>query len=105
LQSSADTTPEITPSFNIGRRNHEYDFVRFQLTLAEQINQFGLTQTFGCRKLVEMIRAQEQSKDLHDQFRHQLQCSQDGFSVVADFFGRGIFNKVGQCSCANVNLV
>lgn len=43
-----------------------------------------------------MIRAQEQSKDLHDQFRQQLQCSQDGFSVIADFFGRGIFNKVGQ---------
>lgn len=24
----------------------------------------------------------------------QLQRSQDGFSVVADYFGRGVFNKV-----------
>ena len=73
--------------------------------MAEQISQFASIQTFGCRKLVEMIRAQEQSKDLHDQFRHQLQCSQDGFSVVADFFSRGIFNKVGQYSCDSVNLI
>ena len=24
----------------------------------------------------------------------QLRCSNDGFSVVADYFGRGVFNKL-----------
>eukprot|EP00918_Siedleckia_nematoides_P018931 GHVU01040411.1.p1 GENE.GHVU01040411.1~~GHVU01040411.1.p1 ORF type:complete len:904 (-),score=100.20 GHVU01040411.1:521-3232(-) len=46
------------------------------------------------RKLLDIIRAQEQNKDLHENFHHQLERSQDGFSVVADYFGRGVFNKV-----------
>ncbi|XP_046759735.1 vacuolar protein sorting-associated protein 11 homolog isoform X3 [Gallus gallus] len=46
------------------------------------------------RKVMDMIRAQEQKRDLHDQFQHQLKCSNDGFSVVADYFGRGVFNKL-----------
>ncbi|XP_071804394.1 vacuolar protein sorting-associated protein 11 homolog [Asterias amurensis] len=45
-------------------------------------------------KVMDIIRAQEQSKDLHEQFHRQLEKSQDGFSVVADYFGRGVFNKV-----------
>lgn len=27
-------------------------------------------------------------------FLLQLRCSNDGFSVVADYFGRGVFNKL-----------
>uniref|UniRef100_A0A8C0GXI5 VPS11 core subunit of CORVET and HOPS complexes n=2 Tax=Chelonoidis abingdonii TaxID=106734 RepID=A0A8C0GXI5_CHEAB len=46
------------------------------------------------RKVTDMIRTQEQKRDLHDQFQHQLKCSNDGFSVVADYFGRGVFNKL-----------
>ncbi|XP_038609321.1 vacuolar protein sorting-associated protein 11 homolog isoform X3 [Tachyglossus aculeatus] len=46
------------------------------------------------RKVMDMIRAQEQKRDLHDQFQHQLQCSNDSFSVIADYFGRGVFNKL-----------
>ncbi|XP_030077168.1 vacuolar protein sorting-associated protein 11 homolog [Microcaecilia unicolor] len=46
------------------------------------------------RKVMDMIRAQEQKRDLHDQFQHQLKCSSDGFAVVADYFGRGVFNKL-----------
>ncbi|KAK3087703.1 hypothetical protein FSP39_009366 [Pinctada imbricata] len=46
------------------------------------------------RKIMDIIRAQEQSKDLHEHFHNQLERSQDGFSVVADYFGRGVFNKV-----------
>ncbi|XP_022091158.1 vacuolar protein sorting-associated protein 11 homolog isoform X2 [Acanthaster planci] len=45
-------------------------------------------------KVMDIIRAQEQSKDLHEQFHRQLEKSQDGFSVVADYFGRGVFNRV-----------
>ncbi|XP_027436789.1 vacuolar protein sorting-associated protein 11 homolog isoform X2 [Zalophus californianus] len=46
------------------------------------------------RKVMDMIRAQEQKRDLHDQFQHQLKCSSDSFSVIADYFGRGVFNKL-----------
>ncbi|XP_033108411.1 vacuolar protein sorting-associated protein 11 homolog isoform X2 [Anneissia japonica] len=46
------------------------------------------------KKVLDIIRAQEQSRDLHEQFHRQLEKSSDGFSVVADYFGRGVFNKV-----------
>jgi mannose/fructose-specific phosphotransferase system component IIA len=47
------------------------------------------------RKVMDIIRAQEQSRSLHEQFHHQLETAQDGFAIVADYFGRGVFNKVG----------
>jgi hypothetical protein len=37
---------------------------------------------------------QEQSRDLHDTFHSQLERAEDGFSLVADYFGRGVFNKL-----------
>uniref|UniRef100_A0A3B3RJX0 Vacuolar protein sorting-associated protein 11 homolog n=1 Tax=Paramormyrops kingsleyae TaxID=1676925 RepID=A0A3B3RJX0_9TELE len=46
------------------------------------------------RKVMDMLRAQDQKRDLHDHFARQLRCSNDGFSVVADYFGRGVFNKL-----------
>ncbi|XP_041361621.1 vacuolar protein sorting-associated protein 11 homolog [Gigantopelta aegis] len=46
------------------------------------------------RKIMDIIRAQEQTKDIHEYFHNQLERSQDGFSVVADYFGRGVFNKL-----------
>ncbi|XP_075696250.1 vacuolar protein sorting-associated protein 11 homolog [Rhinoderma darwinii] len=46
------------------------------------------------RQVLDMIRAQEEKKDLYDHFQHQLKCSNDGFSVVAEYFGRGVFNKL-----------
>jgi len=46
------------------------------------------------RKIMDIIRAQEQSKDIHEFFHNQLERAPDGFSVVADYFGRGVFNKV-----------
>ncbi|XP_072041834.1 vacuolar protein sorting-associated protein 11 homolog [Amphiura filiformis] len=45
-------------------------------------------------KVLDIIKAQEQGRDLHEQFHRQLEKSQDGFSVVAEYFGRGVFNKV-----------
>lgn len=44
--------------------------------------------------MLETIRAQQQSKDLHEQFHQQLERAPDGFSVIADYFGRGVFSKV-----------
>ena len=46
------------------------------------------------RKIMEIIRSQEHNKNLHEEFNHQLERSADGFSVVADYFGRGVFKKV-----------
>ncbi|XP_023235262.1 vacuolar protein sorting-associated protein 11 homolog [Centruroides sculpturatus] len=46
------------------------------------------------RKVLDIIHSQEQSKDLHEQFHHQLERAEDSFSVVADYFGRGVFNTV-----------
>ena len=46
------------------------------------------------KKVLDMIRHQEQMKDLHEQFHNQLERANDSFSVVADYFGRGVFNKL-----------
>ncbi|XP_056449620.1 vacuolar protein sorting-associated protein 11 homolog [Gadus chalcogrammus] len=46
------------------------------------------------RKVMDMLRVQDQKRDLHDHFTRQLRSSNDGFSVVADYFGRGVFNKL-----------
>ncbi|KAK2192567.1 hypothetical protein NP493_28g12007 [Ridgeia piscesae] len=46
------------------------------------------------RRVLDIIHAQEQSRDLHEQFHSQLERSQDGFSVVAEYFSRGVFNKM-----------
>ena len=39
---------------------------------------------------------QEKAKeaDLAQKFKSQLNSSKDGFDVVAEYFGKGIFNKV-----------
>lgn len=41
-----------------------------------------------------MIKYQEQSHELHESFHSQLEKADDGFSVVADYFGRGVFNTL-----------
>ncbi|EDV22408.1 uncharacterized protein TRIADDRAFT_28801, partial [Trichoplax adhaerens] len=46
------------------------------------------------RKITEAIQAQQQVKGLHEQFHQQLERSTDSFSVVSEYFGRGVFNKV-----------
>ena len=46
------------------------------------------------QKVLGIIKAQEQNRDHHEHFHDQLERADDGFSVVADYFGRGVFNKV-----------
>ncbi|XP_017759291.1 PREDICTED: vacuolar protein sorting-associated protein 11 homolog [Eufriesea mexicana] len=46
------------------------------------------------KKLLDIIRAQEQSRDLHDTFHSLLDRAEDPFSLVADYFGRGVFKKL-----------
>lgn len=76
----------------------------------------GVSVSLSHRKVLDVIHHQEQVTDLHEQFHSQvysletrlsvisnilhththtqLQRSADGFSVVAEYFGRGVFNKV-----------
>ena len=56
------------------------------------------------RKVVDIIRAQEQSRNLHEQFHHQLESTDDGFAVVADYFGRGVFSKLALSNAEESSL-
>ncbi|KAK6628467.1 hypothetical protein RUM43_002282 [Polyplax serrata] len=46
------------------------------------------------KQLLDMIKYQEQNHELHESFHSQLEKADDGFSVVADYFGRGVFNTL-----------
>ena len=46
------------------------------------------------RTILEIKRSQEANAQRHDQFYKQLEVADDGFSVVADYFGRNVFNKI-----------
>ncbi|XP_049547404.1 vacuolar protein sorting-associated protein 11 homolog [Anopheles darlingi] len=43
---------------------------------------------------IEALRAQSEARDQHEQFHNMLERSSDPFAVVADYFGRGLFNKL-----------
>lgn len=45
------------------------------------------------KSLLELLKAREYTKDLHETFHSQLEKAHDGFSVAAEYFGRGVFNK------------
>lgn len=45
------------------------------------------------RKVMDMQEAMRASASQHDKFFKQLEDSADGFSTVAEYFGRGIFDK------------
>lgn len=46
------------------------------------------------KKWLDIIKVQEQSKDLHETFHTLLERAEDPFSLVADYFGRGVFKKL-----------
>nr|CAH7725796.1 unnamed protein product [Callosobruchus chinensis] len=45
------------------------------------------------KDLLELLSAREYNRDLHETFHSQLEKAHDGFSVAAEYFGRGVFNK------------
>lgn len=45
-------------------------------------------------QLIEALRAQSEARDQHEMFHDLLDRSPEPFSVVADYFGRGLFNKL-----------
>lgn len=57
------------------------------------------------KKLLDIIRAQEQStRDLHETFHTLLDRAQDPFSLVAKYFGRGVFKKLMVITDADKSL-
>jgi vacuolar protein sorting-associated protein 11 len=45
------------------------------------------------KKILDIKRSLEDASDQHDQFFNQLERSHDGFSTIAQYFGRCMFNK------------
>ncbi|XP_059661201.1 vacuolar protein-sorting-associated protein 11 homolog [Cornus florida] len=45
------------------------------------------------RAVLEMKRSLEQNSKEQDRFFHQVKSSKDGFSVIAEYFGKGIISK------------
>jgi acetylornithine/succinyldiaminopimelate/putrescine aminotransferase len=46
------------------------------------------------REVVELRRALQGAAGAHDKFFEQLADAEDGFSVVADHYGKGLFSHV-----------
>ncbi|CAG9857975.1 unnamed protein product [Phyllotreta striolata] len=45
------------------------------------------------KDLLELLKAREHNKDLHETFHSHLEKAPDGFSVVAEYLSRGVFNR------------
>lgn len=45
-------------------------------------------------QLVDALHAQSESRGQHELFHNLLDRSTEPFSVVAEYFGRGLFNKI-----------
>jgi len=46
------------------------------------------------QKVKDIVRSQVTASDQHEQFFKQLEGSKNRFGVVADYFGKGVFNKL-----------
>lgn len=46
------------------------------------------------KNIVDLLKAREPSRDLHETFHSLLERTPDGFSLAAEYFGRSVFNKV-----------
>ena len=55
------------------------------------------------KKIMDIVKSQQQSREQHDAFHSQLEKSDDGFSVVAEYFGRGVFRKNTSSELSSLN--
>ncbi|KAK3910483.1 Vacuolar protein sorting-associated protein 11-like protein [Frankliniella fusca] len=46
------------------------------------------------KKILGHIKAREKNKNLHETFHDLLDKAEDGFALVAEYYGRGVFNKL-----------
>lgn len=54
------------------------------------------------RSVLEMKRNLEQNSKDQDRFFQQMKSSKDGFSVIAEYFGKGIINKTSNGQANNI---
>jgi len=45
------------------------------------------------KKILDILKSQEAGRNNHDQFHAQLEKAEDGFSIVAEYLGRGLFTQ------------
>lgn len=45
-------------------------------------------------QLIDALQAQCESRGQHESFHNLLDRSAEPFSIVAEYFGRGLFNKI-----------
>lgn len=55
--------------------------------------------------LKDALHAQSESRGQHDAFHDLLDRSSEPFSVVAEYFGRGLFNKIQIIEESDINDV
>lgn len=56
------------------------------------------------KSIVDLLKAREPNRDLHETFHSLLERAPDGFSLAAEYFGRSVFNKVTLVKLLNDNL-
>lgn len=57
------------------------------------------------KQTVKAIKSQEENTDLHEIFHSQLENAEDGFSLVTDYLGRGVFTKLNNFMDAEMNML
>eukprot|EP00096_Caligus_rogercresseyi_P015352 TRINITY_DN7799_c0_g1_i1.p1 TRINITY_DN7799_c0_g1~~TRINITY_DN7799_c0_g1_i1.p1 ORF type:complete len:586 (+),score=171.46 TRINITY_DN7799_c0_g1_i1:154-1758(+) len=55
------------------------------------------------KRLLDIVTAQESNKTAHEAFHYQLETASDGFSLVAQYFGRGLFRGDGDDLLSIIN--
>ncbi|ERL88484.1 hypothetical protein D910_05870 [Dendroctonus ponderosae] len=50
------------------------------------------------KNLLDLLKARDHNKDMHETFHYQLDKAHDGFSIAAEYFGRGVFTNCNRLS-------
>ena len=45
------------------------------------------------KKILDILRSQEAARNQHNQFHAQPEKVEDGFNIVAEYLGRGLFSQ------------
>ena len=55
------------------------------------------------KKILDILRSQEAARNQHDQFHAQLEKAEDGFNIVAEYLGRGLFSQPQEVTVPQVS--
>ena len=57
------------------------------------------------KKILDILRSQEAVRNQHDQFHAQLEKAEDGFNIVAEYLGRGLFTQPQEIAVPDLSKV